>query len=150
MHTEDEFEIDITDKLKDEIREAMDGTLEIEDIRDVIESTVPKRNITVVEESCIGCAACMGVCPVEAIELEMPSPVHVGEECIYCGKCVETCPFGSIVLKEEYFDAHEDKIFFVRFWQIVLELVGYLHQYFPTFPIFVRGSPLPRPVLWQT
>jgi energy-converting hydrogenase A subunit Q len=113
-HTEDEFEIDITDKLKDEISAAMDGALEIEDIKDVIESTVPKRNIAVVEESCIGCGACIGACPVEAIELEMPSPVHVGEECIYCGKCVETCPFGSIVLKEEYYDAHDNKIFFVR------------------------------------
>jgi energy-converting hydrogenase A subunit Q len=113
-HTEDEFEIDITDKLKDEIRAAMDGALEIEDIKDVIESTVPKRNIAVVEESCIGCGACIGTCPVEAIELEMPSPVHVGEECIYCGKCVETCPFGSIVLKEEYYDTHDNKIFFVR------------------------------------
>ena len=113
-HSEEKFEIDITDRLKDEIRDAMDGDLEIEDIKDVIESTVPKRDIAVVEESCIGCSACISVCPVETIELEMPSPVHIGEDCIYCGKCVEACPFGSIVLKEEYFDAHEGKIFYIR------------------------------------
>ena len=114
QHSEDEFEIDITDMLKDDLRDVVDGNLEIEDIHDIIESTVPKRNITVVEESCIGCGACIGACPVEAIELEMPSPVHVGEKCVYCGKCVEACPFGSIVIKEEYFDTHDGKIFFVR------------------------------------
>ena len=113
-NTEDEFEIDITHKLKEEIKDAMDGNLEIEDIRDVIESTVPKRNIAVIEESCIGCSLCVNVCPTEAIELEMPSPVHIGNECVYCGNCVEACPVGAIVLKEEYFDTHDEKIFYVR------------------------------------
>ncbi len=113
-NTEDEFEIDITSRLKEEIERAVDGDLEIKDIQYIIESTAPKRDITVIDESCIGCTACMDVCPTEAIELEMPSPVHIGEKCVYCGKCVEVCPFGSISLKEEYFDTRDGKIFYIR------------------------------------
>lgn len=113
-HTEEEFEIDITDRLKAEIEGAIDGDLEIEDIQHIIENTTPKRNINVNEENCIGCTACMNTCPVKCIELEMPSPVRIGDECVYCGKCIETCQFEAILLKEEYFDSRDGKIFYIR------------------------------------
>jgi energy-converting hydrogenase A subunit Q len=113
-NTEDEFKIDVTDILKEEIEEAVDGDLEIEDFKDIIESTTPKRDVAVIDESCIGCTACMNVCPTQSIELEMPSPVHIGDTCVYCGKCVEACPFEAISLKEEYFDTHDGKIFYIR------------------------------------
>jgi energy-converting hydrogenase A subunit Q len=113
-NTEDEFKIDVTDILKEEMEEAIDGDLEIEDFKDIIESTTPKRDVAVIDESCIGCTACMNVCPTQSIELEMPSPVHIGDTCVYCGKCVEACPFEAISLKEEYFDTHDGKIFYIR------------------------------------
>ena len=113
-NTEDEFEIDITERLKEEMEDAVDGDLEIEDFKDIIESTTPKRDVAVIDESCIGCTACMNVCPTQSIELEMPSPVHIGDTCVYCGKCVEACPFESISLKEEYFDTYDGKIFYIR------------------------------------
>lgn len=113
-HDEPEFTEDVTDMVEDEIKALVDGELEIEDISEIIGSTMPHRDITVSEEDCIGCGACMKECPVDCIELEMPSPVHIGSTCVYCGKCIETCPFSAISLKEEYFEAENGRIFFKR------------------------------------
>ncbi|MGF7119036.1 4Fe-4S binding protein [Methanobacterium oryzae] len=113
-NTENEFEIDITNRLKENIKRSVDGDIEIEDFKDIIESTKPKRDVAVIEEKCIGCTECMNACPTNTIELEMPSPVHIGEDCVYCGKCVEACPFEAISLKEEYFDTRDGKIFYIR------------------------------------
>lgn len=113
-HPEPEFEEDVTDIVKDEIKGMVDVGLEIEDIGEIIERTNPKREVTVIEETCVGCGACIEECPVECIELEMPSPIHIGEECVYCGKCVDVCPFDSIDIREEVFNAKEGRIFFIR------------------------------------
>jgi energy-converting hydrogenase A subunit Q len=113
-NSEEEFEIDVTDRIIGDIEAAVDGDLNIEDLKDIIEATSPKRDATVIEESCIGCTACMNVCPTKTIELEMPSPVHIGNECVYCGKCVEACPFEAISLKEEHFETRNDRIFYIR------------------------------------
>lgn len=56
----------------------------------------------------------MKECPVECIELEMPSPIHIGKDCVYCGQCVETCPFQAITLKEESFHVEGGRIIFER------------------------------------
>ncbi len=28
-------------------------------------------------------------CPVDCIELEIPSPIHIDDKCVFCGKCVD-------------------------------------------------------------
>ena len=49
------------------------------------------------KDTCIGCGACVGVCPVEAIKLEDDGKAVVDEGvCIDCGACVATCPVGAI------------------------------------------------------
>jgi len=49
------------------------------------------------KDTCIGCGACVGVCPVEAIKLEDDGKAVVDENvCIDCGACVATCPVGAI------------------------------------------------------
>ncbi|MEA5026360.1 Ferredoxin [bioreactor metagenome] len=49
------------------------------------------------KEVCIGCGACVGVCPVEAIKLDDDGKAGVDElSCIDCGACVATCPVGAI------------------------------------------------------
>lgn len=111
---EDEFEIDVTDRIKEEIEKAVDGNLELDDFKDIIERIKPKRDISVIEEKCIGCTTCMDVCPTKTIELEMPSPVHIGEDCVYCGKCIEVCPSEAIYLKEEHFETQNGRIFYIR------------------------------------
>lgn len=113
-HSEKNFQEDVTNIIKDEITDMISSDLEIEDIQEIIGTTTPKRDINVIDDSCIGCGACITECPVEAIELEMPSPVHIDDKCVYCGKCVETCQFDAITLGEEYFTVKDRRIFFVR------------------------------------
>lgn len=48
-------------------------------------------------EECIGCGACVGTCPVEAISLTEEGKAHIDQEkCIHCGACAGACPVGAI------------------------------------------------------
>jgi energy-converting hydrogenase A subunit Q len=114
QHDEDQFEIDVTDILKEEMDKIMDKGFEIEDMVEIIERTTPQREITVSDEKCIGCSVCVEECPVNCIEPGQPSPIDIGEECVHCGKCVQICPVEAISHKEELFDTIEDRILFIR------------------------------------
>ena len=47
-------------------------------------------------DACIGCVACMGVCPVGAIK-DAGGVCEIDEgSCIDCGSCAGTCPVGAI------------------------------------------------------
>lgn len=48
------------------------------------------------EEECIGCAACVGACPVSVIEMNDEGHAHVGDGCIDCAACTEVCPVSCI------------------------------------------------------
>ncbi len=114
-HEEKNFNEDVTGLIKDEITSMLNSELEIEDIQEIIGATTPKRDINVIEEDCIGCSECIAECPVDCIELEIPSPVHIDtDSCVYCGKCVDKCKFNAITLIEEHFQVKDGKIFYVR------------------------------------
>jgi ferredoxin len=48
------------------------------------------------KEKCIGCQACLQVCPVEAISMEQGKAEIDMEKCIRCGKCHDACPHEAI------------------------------------------------------
>ena len=47
------------------------------------------------KETCVGCGACVAICPVGAISLEDKAHIDA-DACIGCGACVNACPVGAI------------------------------------------------------
>ncbi|MDK2897185.1 MAG: L-aspartate semialdehyde sulfurtransferase ferredoxin [Candidatus Atribacteria bacterium] len=56
------------------------------------------QDIRKVEERCIHCGACVGVCPTQALYLEKPSFLVKYEEskCIACELCISSCFTGAM------------------------------------------------------
>ena len=48
--------------------------------------------------ACVGCVACVSVCPVDAIEMDGHIATVDSKSCIICGACVATCPVGAIAM----------------------------------------------------
>ena len=49
-----------------------------------------------VSEACIGCGACIHVCPVEAIHMGDNYTAYIDEMCVGCGNCAQECPTEAI------------------------------------------------------
>ena len=47
---------------------------------------------------CGYCGACVGVCPVGALEL-IETLIEVNNTCTDCGACAKICPVGALVIK---------------------------------------------------
>lgn len=51
------------------------------------------------KEKCIGCGACVSVCPQNVFEMKNgKSRVARPENCVECNACVESCPVEAIKL----------------------------------------------------
>ena len=48
------------------------------------------------KETCIGCGACVDVCPVEALEIIDDKAVVDENACTDCGTCIDECPVEAI------------------------------------------------------
>ncbi len=60
--------------------------------------------IQIIDHKCIGCGACVEVCPYDAIDLE-DKLASINDKCTICGACIESCPFDAIILSKETFGA---------------------------------------------
>ena len=47
------------------------------------------------KEKCVGCGACVNVCPAGAISVKDDKAV-ISDKCVDCGRCVQVCPAGAI------------------------------------------------------
>lgn len=55
--------------------------------------------VVIDRDTCIGCGACVGVCPVSALSMDDEGKSVVDEDtCIDCGSCVSVCPTDAITL----------------------------------------------------
>jgi NAD-dependent dihydropyrimidine dehydrogenase PreA subunit len=48
-----------------------------------------------INDTCIGCGACVGECPVDAISEGTPFVIDAAT-CIDCGACAAVCPVSAI------------------------------------------------------
>ena len=53
------------------------------------------------EERCFGCAACIAVCPLDALELEGILAIVTEEKCTHCDHCIPVCPVNALEIKGE-------------------------------------------------
>lgn len=51
---------------------------------------------TVDQSVCVGCEACVGVCPTSSIVTEDGKAHVIEDTCVECGACVATCPVSAI------------------------------------------------------
>jgi len=51
------------------------------------------------EEKCVGCGACVDVCPTEVITMDDDVAKINPAECVDCGTCVEECPQEAISME---------------------------------------------------
>jgi nitroreductase/Pyruvate/2-oxoacid:ferredoxin oxidoreductase delta subunit len=60
--------------------------------------TVIDRSVTVVIDAkkCVGCEACLQVCPSETLTMRDGKAVVTGQESLGCGHCAAVCPTGAI------------------------------------------------------
>jgi len=40
---------------------------------------------------CTGCGTCVGMCPVQAIEIQKEKAI-ISDNCVECGVCINECP----------------------------------------------------------
>ena len=57
--------------------------------------------VVIDKDACIGCGACTGVCPVEALSLDDEGKSQCNaDNCIGCLTCVGACPVSAIAEAE--------------------------------------------------
>ena len=52
----------------------------------------PQSSVRLNPDRCVGCAACMRVCPTEAIRIRKEKALIKPHLCIDCGECDRVCP----------------------------------------------------------
>jgi len=90
--------------------------------------------IEVIDQSCVGCGACVKACAYDAIRIENKLAAIDTDKCTLCGACVQTCPFNAIVIRkkgEVQADIHEHQGIWIFAEQkdgaiapVVFELLG--------------------------
>jgi len=48
------------------------------------------------KSKCLYCGGCVGICPVQALELKEIVLEIDGGKCTKCGLCIKFCPVGAI------------------------------------------------------
>ncbi|HEU5359146.1 MAG TPA: 4Fe-4S dicluster domain-containing protein, partial [Gemmatimonadales bacterium] len=52
-------------------------------------------------EACVGCLACLRVCPADAVAVDEAVVRIVDASCVRCGLCLPACPHDAITARGE-------------------------------------------------
>ena len=78
------------------------------------------------EDKCTGCAECVEVCPVEAIDLK-DDLAQVNDECTLCTLCVDACPEEAISMPEMIAPEVDDLDSYQGVWVVAEHHNGEVH-----------------------
>jgi len=60
-----------------------------------------KKKITLDNDKCIDCGACISLCPVDALKFDKKNKLNLYEDkCIQCKACVKACPVKALAIEE--------------------------------------------------
>ncbi len=59
------------------------------------------RKLVWLEDRCIRCGLCVGVCPFDALKLENNMIIIDHEKCTLCGLCVKGCPVAALEIRPQ-------------------------------------------------
>ncbi|MDL2270804.1 4Fe-4S binding protein [Methanobrevibacter sp. OttesenSCG-928-I08] len=113
-YSRNDKELNVTDKLKIDLELLINEDMEVEALEDLFDSYLIKSEIKAYNNLCIGCGECLEVCPVDALDLELPSNITIKDNCIHCGKCVSVCPVDALEVYDEFFKTRENEIYYCR------------------------------------
>lgn len=93
-----------------------------------------ENKLIISKEKCVGCGACVKVCPFGALEMDGKLAV-VNDSCTFCGACSGSCKFGALTLQKAEKKAATDLAAYKGVWvfgeqidgkiqPVVLELAG--------------------------
>jgi electron transfer flavoprotein alpha subunit len=85
--------------------------------------------IKVIPDKCIGCEACVAVCPFAAIEMvEDGTKAIINEKCTLCAACIPVCPTEAIIREEEKVEVSVDRSQYKDVWVFAEEKESKLHS----------------------
>ena len=81
--------------------------------------------VIVNQEKCIGCGACVPVCPFDAIVMQ-EGKAYINEKCTMCGACIPVCPVEAIFREEIKREVTMDKTQYKGVWVFIEESDGHV------------------------
>jgi ferredoxin len=89
---------------------------------------VPKPSVRLDPERCVGCAACMRACPMEAIRIRRDGKALIKPHlCIDCGECIRVCGHKALlVLSDPLYSIH------TYGYRIAIAAAGLYGQFMPS------------------
>jgi len=88
------------------------------------------------EEKCLGCGACVNMCPSFAIRLREDANrknlIFDLAKCTYCGTCADICPADAIEMTRDYRLIYDDRKLGQLHGCMAREMCGTCHRYWQT------------------